>query len=113
MNYALGVKSAAEAVVEALTAHDLEAFVACYALNAIIETGDGEVLASGREAIRARYGPMFISFPAVSVRKIEGFSVGEYIVQFEEVEGRGPTPERHVAIYRIINGLVAHERLLR
>jgi len=108
------VKLVTEAVVEALTAHDLEAFVACYRVDAIIETGSGEVLASGHQAIRARYGPLLMSFPDVRVRKIEGFAVGEYIVQLEEVEVRGNlAPERHVAIYRIINGLIAHERLLR
>ena len=58
---------------------------------------------------------MFAEFPAIVVRKINSFTVGSYVVQEEEEEamGRESEPVRHVAIYRIESGLIAHERLLR
>ena len=45
-------------VLAALNARDLEALVACYDLEAMIEDGDDRVLAHGHPAIRNRYGPM-------------------------------------------------------
>jgi hypothetical protein len=107
------VANVTDAVLDALSARDIDAFVCCYAENAQIETGDGEILASGREEIRRRYEAVFAQFPAIAVRKLSSFAVGSYVVQEEEVVGRVPEPERHVAIYRIEAGLIAHERLLR
>lgn len=104
---------ATDAVLRALSARDIDAFVQCYAENAQIESGDGATLAAGREEIRRRYGAMYARFPSLTVRQIGSFSVGSYVVQSEEVRGREPDPERHVAIYRIEDGLIVHERLLR
>ena len=106
------MSSVADAVVAALTARDLEAFIACYAEHAVIERDQGDVLASGHDEIRARYGEMFVTYPTLSVRKITAFAVGAYVVQLEEVEGRGPDREQHIAVYRIEDGLIVHERLL-
>lgn len=102
-----------DAVLDALSARDIDAFVRCYAENATIETGAGQALAVGREEIRRRYESMFAEFAAIAVRKLDRFTVGSYVVQEEEVTGRGPEPERHVAVYRIESGLIVHERLLR
>jgi hypothetical protein len=107
------VANVTDVVIDALSARDIDTFVRCYAENARIETGGGETLALGREAIRRRYEIMFVEFPAIAVRKINSFTVGSYVVQEEEAIGRATEPERHVAIYRIESGLIAHERLLR
>jgi len=107
------VANVTDVVLDALSARDIDAFVRCYAENATIETGDGETLAFGHDAIRRRYEVMFAEFPAITVRKINSFTVGSYVVQEEEAAGREPEPERHVAIYRIELGLIVHERLLR
>jgi hypothetical protein len=107
------VVNVTEAVLDALSAGDIDAFVRCYAENAKIETGRGETLAFGHEEIRSRYETMFAEFPAIAVRKINSFAVGSYVVQEEEATGRGAVPRRHVAVYRIEAGLIVHERLLR
>ena len=100
-------------VLDALSAHDIDAFVRCYAEDAKIETGGGETLAVGHEEIRRRYETMFAEYPAIAVRKINSFTVGSYVVQEEEVMERESEPERHVAVYCIESGLIVHERLLR
>jgi hypothetical protein len=102
-----------EAVLLALSARDINSFISCYAEDARIENGDGVIMAAGRDAIRRRYELMFQRFPRITARKIRGFSVGSYVVQEEEVQGREPEPERHIAVYRVAHGLIAHERLLR
>ena len=103
---------AVERVLAALNAHDLDAFVACYAPDATIEDGEDTVAARGHDALRARYGPLFERFQEVRVEALSRTDVGMYVVQEERVTGRGE-PERHVAVYTIRAGLIVRERLLR
>ena len=57
------VSDAVERQVEAYDAHDLDAFVACYAETVVIEDAEGRVLMSGRDAMRDRYGKLFGTLP--------------------------------------------------
>lgn len=98
-------------VLDALNAHDLERFVACYADDATIEDGHDNVMAAGHDELRARYGPMFERYPEVRVTPLHRIDVGSFVVQHEEVTGRGE-PERHVAVYLVRDGRIARERLL-
>ena len=101
-----------ERVLEALNAHDIDAFVACYAPDATIEDGYDRVAASGHDELRERYGPTFEQFPELRVTAISRIDVGEFVVQEEEATGRGDA-ERHVAVYLIEDGLITRERLIR
>jgi hypothetical protein len=98
-------------VLDALNAHDVDAFVACYTEDATIENGYDEVLVQGHDGLRARYGPMFEQHPDVRVAALARFDSGPFVVQHEEVTGRGE-PTRHVAVYLIRDGKIARERLL-
>jgi hypothetical protein len=100
-------------VVSALCEGDLERFVACYAADAWIEDSAGTPLAVGRESIRLRYEEMLRQFPRLRVRKIGRLTVGAFVAQEEEILGRSRQPERHIAIYQLVDGLIARERLLR
>ena len=102
---------AVDRVLEALNAHDLDAFVACYTPDATIENGYDRVAASGHDGLRERFGPMFAEHPELTVRAISRTVVGAFVVQEEEVTGRGDH-ERHVAVYLIEDGLIKRERLL-
>jgi hypothetical protein len=99
-------------VLVALNAHDLDAFVACYADDATIENGRDEVFVRGHDELRARYGPLFEQLPDVRVEALTRTDVGDFVVQEEVVTGRGE-PERHVAVYLVRDGVIARERLLR
>ena len=103
-----------DAVVRALSEHDLNAFMACYAVDARIEDAEGTPLATGHGELRPRYEEMFRRFPDLRVRALARLTVGTYVVQEEEVLGRAAQPERHIAIYHLSkDGLIAHEQLLR
>lgn len=102
-----------EAVLAALNAHDVEAFVACYTPGATIEDGEGRILAGGHAGIRERYEPMFELHPDLHVQAVSRIDVGAYVVEEERVTGRSPEPERHVAVYTVREGLIVRERLLR
>ena len=99
-------------VVDALNAHDVDAFVACYAEDATIEDGLDEVLARGHDGLRARYAPMFEEFPDARWQTLTRIDSGPFVVQHEEVTGRGE-PARHVCIYLVRDGLIGRERILR
>jgi hypothetical protein len=97
-------------VLVALSAHDLEAFVDCYAEDATIEDGYDRVAARGHDELRARFGQQFAEYPELRVELISRTVVGEFVVQEEEVAGRGDH-HRHVAVYLIEDGLIKRERL--
>jgi hypothetical protein len=97
-------------VLAALNAHDLEAFVGCYTEDATIEDGYDRIAARGHDELRARFGPQFEEYPELRVVLISRTVVGEFVVQEEEVTGRGDH-HRHVAVYLIEDGLIKRERL--
>lgn len=97
-------------VLVALNTHDLEAFISCYAAEATIENGYDRVVARGHDELRERYGPTFVDYPELRVEILSRTSVGAFVVQEEEVTGRGD-PARHVAVYLIEDGLIERERL--
>jgi hypothetical protein len=106
------VSDVVDRVVEALNAHDLDAFVGCYAEQATIEDGYDGVLASGHAGIRARYGPLLAEHPDARWTVLARIDSGEFVVQHEEVTGRGET-SRHVCVYQVRDQRVARERILR
>jgi hypothetical protein len=103
--------SVVDRVVEALNAHDVEAFVACYAEDATIEDGHDRVVARGHDELRERYGPMFARHPDLRVEALHRIDVGEFVAQHERVTGRGE-PEEHVAVYLVRDDRIARERLI-
>lgn len=100
-------------VLAALNARDLEAFIACYGLDATIEDGRDLVLAHGHLEIRNRYEPMFENFPSLHVEQFGRWSAGSFVVQEERVTGRTSEPELHIAVYELDGELIVRERLLR
>jgi hypothetical protein len=99
-------------VLMALNAHDVDAFVSCYADDATIEDGHDDVFVRGHDELRTRYGPMFEQLPDARVEALTRTDVGEFVVQEEVVTGRGE-PERHVAVYLVRDGRIQRERLLK
>lgn len=103
-----------ERVVAALCAHDVEAFIACYAMDARIEEGnDGVVLAHGHDAMRARYRKLFADNPNAHWLVLHRIDAGEFVIQHEQMTGVAKIPPRHVCVYRIRDGLIQEERVLR
>jgi hypothetical protein len=100
-------------LLAAMNALDVDGFVSCYASSATIEDGEDRVLARGHEEIRSRYRQMFIDFPNLHVEQQGRWAVGQYIVEDECVTGRERMPERHIAVYLVVDGQIVRERLLR
>ena len=108
------VTDAVERQVDAYNAHDLDAFVACYAEGVVIEDAAGRVLMSGRDAMRDRYGRLFGSLPDLRAEIPSRIRVGSYVVDEERVSGRPEGDMHAVVIYRLDgDGLIDRVRFLQ
>jgi ribosomal protein S18 acetylase RimI-like enzyme len=94
---------------------DIDAFIACYAEDCVIEDGVGNVTMRGTAAMHESYARMFESSPELHCHLASRTIVGNYILDEERVTGRaGRDGQSHVvAVYRVENGLIQHVRFLR
>jgi hypothetical protein len=102
--------------VEAFNARDLERYVSYYSADAVLEDGNGQVMAQGHDAIRALYGQLFSQSPALHADIPQRIQVGSYVIDEEQISGfifEGFPSEMHSAvIYRVEDETIAHARIL-
>jgi uncharacterized protein (TIGR02246 family) len=105
--------TAPEAVVQrqldAYNARDIESFIATWAPDAQYFEHPAKLLASGREAIRARHVERFTE-PNLHGKLVKRMVVGNKVIDQESVTrtfAEGPGTIEVVAIYEIDNGLIA------
>lgn len=106
----------ADPVVAQLAAYntrDLEAFLACFAPDCVVEDGRGTVLMRGRDQMRARYGEMFAANPGLHCQLVHRTRVGAWVLDEERVTGRGPGELHVVVVYRVEGEQIVHVRMLR
>lgn len=101
------------AQLRAYNARDIDAFMRCFAPACIVEDGEGQVLMRGHDEMRAKYGAMFAANPELHCELLHRTRVGAYVLDEERVTGRGPDALHALAIYRVVDGLIQHVRLLR
>lgn len=106
--------SLAQRQLDAYNAHDLEAFVACYTDD--VEVRDlraGTLLMQGREAMRARYGPMF-QRPTLHAALMNRTVMGDDVaIDEERVRGLRDDEVHAVAIYERRGDLIARVWFVR
>src|SRR5215470_3958845 len=105
-----------DAQLDAYNARNLERFLDCYAPDAVIEDGAGNVMMRGRDAMRAFYGQVFAQSPDLQCQIRQRIRVGQYVVDEEAISGLHldgfPTEVHGAAVYRVEGGRIAHVRLL-
>jgi hypothetical protein len=99
--------------LDAYNAHDLGRFAACYAPDILLEDGQGNEISRGIDQLRLRYGWLFEHHPDVHAELAHRIRVADYVVDEEQVTGRGPEPMHVVAIYRVVGDRIVHARFLR
>jgi len=98
----------------AYNARDLERFIAAYSIDVVIEDGENKLLMNGHNQMRESYGTMFATHPELHCKIVSRIKVGNYVVDEEEITGRGtPTPVHAVVIYRVNDDKIVHVRILR
>jgi hypothetical protein len=103
----------AEAQLIAYNNRDVEAFLACYTADCVIEDADGVRLMAGHAEMRAAYSKMFASSPKLNAKVLHRIRIGHHVIDEEEITGRVPDFRRAVAIYRINGDLIDHVRFYR
>ena len=104
-----------DAQLAAYNAHDVEAFMACYTPDCVIEDGAGTRLLAGHAEMRSRYQALFASSPNLHCDIASRICIGSYVIDEERITGRVPDLRHAVVIYRIdqTSGLISHVRFLR
>lgn len=102
--------------LDAYNARDLDAFLACYAPDVVVETAAGQRMMEGRDGMRAVYGPLFANSSDLRAEVVARIAVGEFVVDEERVRGLnlpGFPAEMHAAmVYHVRGGQIVHVRLL-
>lgn len=100
-------RKAAQNQLDAYNAHDIDAFVACYAEDVVIrDLQTGDVTGEGRAQMRTDYAAMFERFPEVHAAVTTRTVVGNFVFDHEYVTGRGE-PLLVMAIYEVADdGLI-------
>jgi uncharacterized protein (TIGR02246 family) len=94
--------------LDAYNAQDIDAFLACYAEDAVLAGLNGEVTHRGLAAIRKRHEDLFFEFPKNHARLVNRIDLGTTVIDHEQVE-RTPGGDRFevAAIYTIRNARIA------
>ncbi len=98
--------------LDAYNGRDLDAFLACYAQNACIRDGHGEILLEGHAAIRQRYSALFDRHPQLHASLGGRLRAGSWTVDEERVVHDGESLHLLVA-YRAQAGLIQDVVMLR
>ena len=93
------------AQLAAYNAHDVDGFVACYAVDAVITSGDGRTLMTGHAQMREAYGRLFGNHPDVHADVRERLREGPWVVDHEEVRA-GASTTGYVVAYRVRDGVI-------
>jgi hypothetical protein len=104
------VSASAELVQRQLDAYnhqDIEAFLVCYAEDAVLAGFNGEITHRGLAAIRKRHEDLFFEFPKNHAKLANRIDLGSTVIDHEQVE-RGPGGDKFevAAIYTIKSGKI-------
>jgi hypothetical protein len=99
-----------ERQIDAFNRRSLDDFMACFADSARLVL-DGEVAASGREALREVYGPQFAG-AAVRATVLSRITQAEWVVDRERADGPDGSAMTVLALYRTRDGLIDRVQLM-
>ena len=109
-------EQAAQAQLDAYNARDIDAFLAPYAADVVLARLPGdEAFARGHDEMRAIYGKMFADSPELHCRLVHRICHERFVVDHEDVTGIAGRDDRvgAVAIYEVVDGLIAKARFLK
>ena len=100
--------------LEAYNKGDIDAYMANFAEDCVVEDGLGNVSMRGAEEMRRSYAKLFEAYPNQHCEILSRTSVGNWVLDEERITGRAEGQEtRCVAVYLVENGKIRHIRFLR
>lgn len=93
--------------LDAYNSQNLDAFLACYAEDAVLGGLNGDITQTGIAAIRKRHEDLFFEFPKNRAKLVNRIDLGSTVIDHEQVE-RSPGGDRFevAAIYTIRDGRI-------
>ncbi len=108
-NSALSVIQVVQRQLETYNNRDLEAFLACFSEDIVCANVGGEIIVSGKEALREKYGTLFRNNPNNHCELLHRICIGDKVIDHEKVSrnfgGEGLVFEV-AAVYTVINKLI-------
>ena len=98
--------------LDAYNQRDLDRFLETYADEVTLSNFPDEILSTGLEAMRSRYGSFFDRTPDLHAEIARRIVQGDYVIDHERVTAQGRTFNA-VAIYQVKNGKIQHVWFLR
>lgn len=97
----------AQRQLDAYNAHDLDAFVACYADDIrIFRMPSTEPVLRGIDAFREHYARHRFNLPTLHAEVLQRIAMGNTVVDHERVSGLGEHPVEVIVVYEVEGGLV-------
>ncbi|GAB1594872.1 nuclear transport factor 2 family protein [Lysobacter claricitrinus] len=94
--------------LDAYNAHDLDAFMANYAVDAKVWRMPGSAPAlDGADAIRVFYRDSRFNIPTLHADLVARTSLGNKVVDHERMSGLAATPTEALAVYEVVDGRIA------
>lgn len=87
--------------VRAWNEGDLEAFLACFREDVVVEDADGNVQSMGRDALRTTYGQLLADQPDREYKIVTRIRVGPWVVDEERITGGTRGDSRAIGIYHL------------
>lgn len=94
-----------ERQLDAYNAHDIDAFLRSYGEDVVVRHGDGRVLMSDKDAMRAAYTQLFSQNPDVRAEVTHRLEVGPWVVD-EEVVTTASGELRALVAYEVRDELI-------
>ncbi|MBC7623825.1 MAG: nuclear transport factor 2 family protein [Aeromicrobium sp.] len=112
-----GIDDPVEAQLQAYNARDVDAFMACYTDDCVVDDADGVRMMAGHAQMRERCIALFAGSPNLHCTIVTRIRIGEYVMDEERITGRLSTPagdtQHAVAVYKLRGNKICHVRFYR
>jgi uncharacterized protein (TIGR02246 family) len=92
--------------LDAYNAQDLDRFCAFYAPDCVVADLNGAITQQGRDAIRSRYSALFAEHPHNRAALVNRISLGQVVIDHEDVTRAPGIRFEVIAIYTVANGQI-------
>ena len=106
MAYSQTPEELANEQLEAYNNRDIEAFLVPYSDTVKVYNDKRELLYQGKETMRAQYGAMFDQTPDLNCKLLNRITVGDTVVEHEEVTFGGGRKIYAIVMYKIADNKI-------
>ncbi len=106
-------KDLVDGQVQAYNSRDLEGFLELYVEKAEFYNFPGQLLFSGKNAMRARYGRLFASAPDLHCEVLNRIVLDNTVILLEHITGKPDGVSELAVVYTVTSGLIARVDFIR